>query len=303
MACFNAIDVVSRYPTGCAYPHQRAEDACQFLLQVWREMGVPTYTQVDNESCFSGGHSHPYVLGKVVRLALTVGTELVFSPFYHPQSNHSVERFHQDYDLHVWNNTYLEDCQAVNTQADYFFQLYRQRLDHSAIVDQTPTQLHGKPLRSLSPTVTDGEQSLPLRTGKVHFIRRVNHQGRIKVLNVEWAVPDFDPLKGVWVTLQLQTSGATLSIYEAAPDQTQPQLLASYPFPIANPVLPWAGEAVLMPTNPTSASTLPLVSTLPSVPSQPLAIVDNFVQVGLEIFQAAFDLTTQLTSKVFGTMY
>jgi transposase len=303
LACFNAIDVVSRYPTGCAYPQQRAEDACQFLLYVWREMGIPTYTQVDNESCFSGGHSHPHVLGMVVRLALTVGTELVFSPFYHPESNHSVERFHQDYNLHVWNDTYLEDCQAVNTQADHFFQLYRQRLDHSALVDQSPTQLQGKSLRPLSPTFTGSEHPLPLRTGKVHFIRRVNNQGLIKVLNVEWAVPDFDPLKGVWVTLELQTSGATLSIYDAAPDVAQRQLLASYPFPVANPVLPWSRENVLMQTNPTPASTSLPVPPSQSPPPQPLAIVDDFVQVGLEMFQVAFNLTAQLTSKVFSTMY
>ena len=100
--CFNAIDVVSRYPTGQAYRQRRSQDACNFLLHVWQEMGVPIYTQVDNEGCFSGGHTHRHVLGKVVRLALTVGTQLLFSPFYHPESNGYVERFHQDYDLHVW---------------------------------------------------------------------------------------------------------------------------------------------------------------------------------------------------------
>jgi transposase InsO family protein len=55
------------------------------------------YTQIDNESCFSGGFTHPGVLGKVLRLGLYVGTELVFSPFRHPESNGYVERFHQDY--------------------------------------------------------------------------------------------------------------------------------------------------------------------------------------------------------------
>ena len=176
-----------------------------FCFMFGRKMGVPTYTQVDNEGCFSGGHTHPYVLGKVVRLALTVGTELLFSPFYHPASNCYVERFHQDYDLHVWDNTYLENHQAVNAQAEHFYQLYRQRVDHSALADQSPEQLQGKSLRRLSPTFTDLEHPLPLRTGKVHFLRQVDKQGNIKILNVEWAVPDFDSTKGVWATLDLQT--------------------------------------------------------------------------------------------------
>ncbi len=253
--CFNAIDVVSRYPTGQAYRQRRAQDACDFLLHVWSEMGVPTYTQVDNEGCFSGGHTHPYVLGKVVRLALTVGTELLFSPFYHPESNAYVERFHQDYNLHVWNDTYLQDHRAVNTQAEHFYQLYRQRLDHSAIVGQSPAQLQGKRLRLLSPTFTGQEHPLPLRTGKVHFIRRIDHQGNIKVLNVEWVVPNFDSTKGVWATLELQTSDTTLSIYDAAPDVAKRQQLVSYPFPIADPVLPWSDKDVLIPNNASDAET------------------------------------------------
>jgi transposase len=78
VACFNALDVVSRYPTGWQSLTKTAQDAAEFLVQVWQEVGLSHYTQVDNESCFSGGFTHPYVLGRVVRLALAVGTELVF---------------------------------------------------------------------------------------------------------------------------------------------------------------------------------------------------------------------------------
>ncbi|RMD66669.1 transposase [Candidatus Parcubacteria bacterium] len=51
-ACFNAIDAASRYPVGKAYAHRRSSDAEDFLLHVWAELGIPKYTQVDNESCF-----------------------------------------------------------------------------------------------------------------------------------------------------------------------------------------------------------------------------------------------------------
>jgi len=301
--CFNAIDVVSRYPVGHAYKQRRAQDACDFLLHVWQEMGVPTYTQVDNEGCFSGGHTHPYVLGKVVRLALTVGTELLFSPFYHPESNCYVERFHQDYDLHVWDDTYLEDHQAVNAQAEHFYQLYRQRLDHSALVGQSPEQLQGSPLRLLSPTFTDLTHPLPLRTGQVHFIRRVDDQGNIKVLNVEWAVPNFDAAKGVWATLDLQTSGATLFIYDAAPDVAKRQQLASYPFPISEPISPWSEEGVLIQAEPLATTASPYVSPQQSTLLRTHTLTDDLVQVSQGVLQAAFNLTAHLTERLFSTMY
>ena len=133
VACFNALDVVSRYPTGKALAQRRSQDAADFLLHVWQELGIADYTQVDNEGCFSDGATHPYVLGKVVRLALAIGTELVFSPVNHPESNGYVERFHQDYSRHVWQDTYLADLKAVQTQAEHFFQQYRQRQDHSML--------------------------------------------------------------------------------------------------------------------------------------------------------------------------
>lgn len=35
VACFNAIDVVSRYPTGQPFARQRSQDAAAFLIHVW----------------------------------------------------------------------------------------------------------------------------------------------------------------------------------------------------------------------------------------------------------------------------
>lgn len=86
VACFNALDGVSRYPTAQQHPTERAEEAVAFLHHVWQRVGIPTHTQVDNEGCFSGGPTHPYVLGQVLRAALAVGTELVFSPVRPPRA-------------------------------------------------------------------------------------------------------------------------------------------------------------------------------------------------------------------------
>jgi len=239
LSCFNAIDVVSRYPTGLAFAQHRAQDATAFLLHLWQEMGIADYTQVDNEGCFSGGATHPYVLGQVLRLALTVGTELVFSPVYHPQSNCYVERFHQDYNRHVWEDTYLADLATVNQKGQWFFPLYRLREDHDQLHGQSPAVLHqaGTP-RQLPIGFTLSEKKLPLREGRLHFMRRVSPQGQVRVLNVDWHVPRFDPLKGVWVTIELRTTGALLSIFDAAPDARQRDCLATYAFPLNEPVLP-----------------------------------------------------------------
>lgn len=239
IASFNAIDVVSRYPTGRSYKQRRSQDAADFLIHVWQELGIPQYTQVDNEGCFSGGATHTHVLGKVVRLALTVGTELVFSPVNHPKSNGYVERFHQDYNQHVWQDTYLSDLAAVNQQGHSFFALYRQREDHSQLNDQSPAMLHDQQQpEKLDAAFKMASPKLPLREGRIHFMRRVTTKGTVRVLNANWTVPQFDPAKGVWVTLEFKREGALLSIYDEAPDVMKRRCLVTYPFPLKEPVLP-----------------------------------------------------------------
>jgi transposase InsO family protein len=235
VACFNAIDVASRYPTGHAYAQRRSQDAEAFLIQVWQELGVAKYTQVDNEGCFSGGFTHPYVLGKVVRLALQAGTELIFSPVRHPQSNGFVERFHQDYNKHVWEDTYLDSIPEVQNQAQRFFSLYRQR-PHSRLNEQTPGAVHHNPTRlanGLQPT----PKQRPLYEGQVHFMRKVSTDKTISVLNVPWSVPTANPDQGVWASLVIKTSGAKLIIFDAAPDAPARKRLAAYPFQLSEPVL------------------------------------------------------------------
>jgi len=239
VACFNAIDVVSRYPTGKAFSRRRAKDAAAFLIHVWQEIGIPRYTQLDNEGCFSGGTTHPYVLGKVVRLALSVGTEIVFSPVYHPESNGYVERFHQDYNRHVWQATYLADKQAVQEKSDRFFPRYRHSQHHSAQNGLSPHRQHHQiPLRKLRADFVLPSTKLPLHEGWVHFIRRVQADKTVSVLNVSWDVPRAEVDQGVWVTLSLAPHGATLHIYDAAPDVKSRQCLATHPFPLTEKVIP-----------------------------------------------------------------
>lgn len=240
VANFNAIDVVSRYVSGYSYTHKTSREAFDFLCRLWREQGIARYTQMDNEGCFSGGSTHPYVLGKVLRLGLHVGTEVVYSPPYHPQSNGFVERFHQDYSSHVWDRLRLNHLDEVNEGAQRFFDAYR----HSAHKRRgdTAAGLHRDP-RHLLKAVPFGK--LPLTEGRVHFIRQVAREqmaleaGHIQVLNVPWYVGLEHAGKGVWATLRFEAPRqAWLRVYDAAPDVPGRNMLAVHPFPLKENVHP-----------------------------------------------------------------
>jgi hypothetical protein len=213
------------------------------LIQVWQEIGLAHYTQVDNEACFSGGFTHAGVLGQVVRLALWVGVELVFSPLYHPESNGTVERFHQDYDRHVWDLLDLPHPAAVTPQGNRFFEQYRHSPHHTALNGQTPAEVHAQPPPQRLPAdFTRPKGKLPLTEGRVHFMRRVSPTGTVAVLNLEWSVPRPQPDRGVWVTIEFTCAGAWLSIYDAAPDAHDRTCLATYPFPLREAVQPRPGS-------------------------------------------------------------
>jgi transposase len=245
VACFNAIDVVSRYPTGWVSEHRCSQDAANFLLKVWQQIGVPKYTQVDNEGCFSGGSTHPGVLGKVLRLALFVKTELVFSPFYHPESNCFVERFHQDYNTHVWRKTTHENLDTIQTQAECFFAKYRLSEHHSALNELTPFQVHHQhPVATLASDFKLPDKKLPLFQGKVHFIRLLNADNTISLLNLSFALPkSIEPLQGLWATLHLHPSFSSLRVYDFAPDVPSRSCLAQFPFPLKESVQPYSNNS------------------------------------------------------------
>lgn len=250
VACFNAVDVVSRYPSGRQYERRTAQNASDFLYSVWREQGLPTYQQVDNEDCFSGGHTHPGAIGRVIRLALLVGVQLVFSPFYHPESNGSVERFHQDYAAFVWQKVHLPDLPAVRQRSALFFRHYRASRHHSQLRGRSPLECQrSAPVRRI-PADFSPPQRLPLTAGQVHFIRAVDDQQRVKVLNMQWDVPKAKPQQGVWVTLHLTPQGATLLVFDAAPDAPRRTCLAKHPFPLKEKVVPLAKEFRPEPTRP-----------------------------------------------------
>lgn len=238
IACFNSIDGVSRYPAGKQFANKRSVDAAEFILHTWRELGLSEYLQMDNESCFNGGSKHPGVIGKVVRLALYVGVQPLFSPFYHPQSNAVVERFHQDYSDFVWKKEHLENLAAVHQRSALFFPNYRNSHHHSALGGRSPAEIHHSvPARHL-PLGFSLPNPLPITAGQVHFLRAVDETRHVLILNKVWSVGLGIPDQGVWSTLSLKPSGATLRIYDAAPDAPKRFCLAEHPFPLIEPVVP-----------------------------------------------------------------
>ena len=80
------------------------------------------------------------------------------------------------------------------------------------------------------------QAKLPLTQGQVHFMRRVDLDKTVSVLNLSWAVPQAEPQQGVWVTIYFHPNQTTLRVYDQAPDALERRCLAEHPFPLKEPV-------------------------------------------------------------------
>lgn len=309
VACFNGLDVVSRYGAGQPYLQRRSQDAAAFLIHFWQTVGIPHYTQVDNEGCFSGGTTHSHVLGTVVRLALEVGTELVFSPVYHPKSNCFVERFHRDYNRHVWEDTYLANVDEVQQQSDHFFGLYRKRKDHSQLAEQSPYDHHHRlEPHLLAADFVMNNHKLPLREGRIHFMRKVQAEGTVRVLNIDWVVPNPDLSRGVWVTIHFQPTGAMLSIYDAAPDVVDRRCLTTYAFPLKEAVLGKQEDSLdeldKIVTQPAIDQSSQSFSEIQPVVENEQRLAEGYkLKLSHQLVETAIYHTVRLTERVWHTIY
>jgi hypothetical protein len=236
--CFNAIDVVSRYPEGKQYDSKATDNVLDFCVKMFQTIGISAFTQMDNESSFNGGRTHPYVIGRVARLMLLVGTELVYSPLRHPESNAYIERFHQDYGKNVWEKVAMQNLIEVHKVSSRFFARYRISKHHSELDGQSPISLHfEKPFRVL-PNNFGIPKPLPITEGKIHFMRAVSRSQTIPILNVDWLVGLAQPAQSVWATLFITPRGARLRIYDQAPSAFKRRCFADHPFPLSEPVIP-----------------------------------------------------------------
>lgn len=222
--------------------HSRSTTAVQHLLKTWAVLGLPLIQQFDNEAAFCGGHTHPRVIGRVVRTCLFCGIEPVFIPFYEAKRNYQVETFHSLWQAGFWSRHTFRNLAHVQTEAPLFQRWYHTRYRPPALSGRTPAQMRrGVPIHRLT---TDLRHLLPdgrwpITAGRVHFLRKVNQAGHIALLNESWPVGR--PWIGEYVRATLNTAEQALTIWHQADAESDWQLIKSRQFRLnetARPVRP-----------------------------------------------------------------
>lgn len=166
-----------------AWPAQVASTT--FILQAlqvhWRAHGLPGYAQFDNDVRFQGGHNHPDVVGRVMRLCLALGVTPVFAPPLEMGFQAAIENFNGLWQQKVWSRFYHENVPALAAASQRFIQAYEHRLARHQ--EQVPQR---KPFpKEWTPNFQD-----PPR-GQIIYLRRTNAAGAVSILGHAYVV---DPL-------------------------------------------------------------------------------------------------------------
>jgi len=161
----------------------RARWLCERMEAHWRRHGCPAYAQFDNDSRFQGTHTHPDVLGQVIRFGLSLGVTPVFAPPREHGPQNLNESFNHLWQQKVWHRLDHPDTAAFQSASDRFVAAYQTR--RAKRDDQSPKR---RPFPKRWKLDLQGRPK-----GTIVYLRRTNDQGAIKVLGHCWPV---DPL---WV--------------------------------------------------------------------------------------------------------
>ena len=231
VSSLNLIDVVCNRIHIEQYDSRSMDNIIGFLIQYWRNNPIPRYLQVDNGMYFLGDFKYPRRFSRFVRFCLYVGVEVVFINPKCPWMNGSIENFNGWFDEKFWAKetfTNLEDMRAKST---HFVGQYN---DLSAWKKRNKSLEQINPARILNNSLKIPLGKLPLTKGKIHFIRKVDNDGKISVLNEAFKVGTEFIGEYVWATICLEKH--TMEVFYRAKDPDTVVLIKKFEYELSEVV-------------------------------------------------------------------
>jgi hypothetical protein len=150
----------------------------EFMQEHWRGHGLPGFAQFDNDTRFPGGHNHPDVVGRVMRLCLALGVTPVFAPPLQQGFQGMIEHFNGLWQKKVWQRFHHPSLEALVVASHRFTDAYQQRLAR---------QRPDAPARRSFPAGFKLDWQRPLR-GQLIYVRQTDEHGKVKLLGHEFLV-------------------------------------------------------------------------------------------------------------------
>ncbi len=187
---FNIMDCLSNYYSTEVYPGKSDEYVIDFILNAWSLMGVPIYLQVDNEMSFKGSNRYPRTFGKLIKLCLYFGVEIIFIPESEPWRQGIIENFNNTWDKLFFRKQVFKDFYHLCRESKVFEKFHNKNHRYSKIGGKTPERAHKRSGVKIPPNLIKSlKKQIPFKNGKVSFIRLTNAKGEVRYFT-EWFLVD-----------------------------------------------------------------------------------------------------------------
>ena len=206
----------------CSWPRSRivAKTTVNAILRHWREFGFPDYVQFDNDTIFQGPRKID-ALGRVARMALSLGVVVVYTPPRETGFQAAIESYNGRWQSKVWNRFHFESREHLQSQSDKYVRAVRQR---------SSIRIASSPKRRTIPEDWQIDYQNP--QGVVIFIRRTTDQGNVTLLGRTFKVSKNWPHRLVRSEVNLSKSRIDFYALRRRDPSYQPLLKSiDYPFP------------------------------------------------------------------------
>ena len=185
----------------------------------WQELGLPTFAQFDNDTCFQGAHQFPDVVGRVVRLCLQLGLTPVFTPVNDPSFQAALENFNGRWQAKVWHRFHHAALLALQARSAAYVAAARQR--ESARAADAPARRPFPADWVFDPRV--------LPCGQLIYLRRTDAHGAVTLLGHRFSVDPHWPHRLVRTEVTLPGGPIQCFALRRRAPETQP-LLRELPY-------------------------------------------------------------------------
>jgi transposase InsO family protein len=241
---FHTMDVAGHTACTSQFSDKQTISLCRHLVKVWKDLGIPKASQLDNEMAATGGGRYPHSLSQVIRLHLLLGIHLVFIPQGEPGRNALVESFNALWQERMLRRHACHTLTALRRLSERFLHYYHYEKPHRRLTQKEHgTRFPGifrdhlwNSLRQLPHGFTldtyktpSGHLNLPIARGKVSFIRKVDSHGRIDVNGSSYFVRR--KLEGHYVVATIYTHRKRLVV------KSDNKIIKFFSFPIKGRIL------------------------------------------------------------------
>jgi predicted transcriptional regulator len=191
-----------------------AKAVVEALIAHWRAYGLPRYAQFDNDTIFQGTHTHPDVIGRVMRLCLSLGVIPVFVPPREMGFQAMIENYNGQWQAKVWTRfTHGSLAELRGCSDRYVAAVRRLRADR---IEAAP------PRRPFPERWRLDLQAQP--RGRIVYLRRTTATGAVEVLGHSFEVDPHWPHRLVRVEFDLDAGRMQFFALRRREPESQPML-------------------------------------------------------------------------------